>query len=302
MGSSVKKLVTIVGTNASGKSSLGVELARYFDGEIISADSRQVYRGLDIGTGKLTDEEMSGVPHHLIDIADVGDRYSVADFQTQAYKICDSLIEAGRLPFIVGGTGLYVRSVVEGYQLLAIPPNWGRRDELESLAGDELWSYLRHLDKEAADRIAKNNKRRLVRAIEILERGGTLSDTFNNVPRYTVLQLGVTWPLDVLRSRIDKRLRDRLDVGMVDEVRVLLSKGISYEELDSLGLEYRYIARLVRGEYEDEDELFENLRRAIYQFSRQQLMWFRRDTNTHWLDTSEDYIAEARQLIENFQS
>ncbi|WP_131804101.1 tRNA (adenosine(37)-N6)-dimethylallyltransferase MiaA [Pseudofrankia sp. BMG5.36] len=295
-----RKLVVITGTNASGKSMLGVELARHFGGEVISADSRQVYRHLDIGTGKLTSDEMRGVPHHLIDVADIGDRFSVADFQAMAYALTDEISERGRLPFIVGGTGLYVRSVVEGYQLISVPPDWDRRNALEALTDEQLRERLSGLDDTALERVSGDNRRRMIRAIEILDSGFAYPPDRPNEPRYNVLQLGLTWPTEVLRRRVDQRLKDRLAAGMVDEVKAILDKGHSADELDSLGLEYRHIVRLIRGEYQSEDELYENLRRAIYRFSRQQMVWFRRDTAIHWLDCEQNYFDEARGLIESF--
>lgn len=294
------KALAIVGTNASGKSALGVAVALRFSGEIISADSRQVYRGLNIGTGKLTGDEMQGIRHHLIDVMDLGRRYSVADFQGSAYRIIDEIAARGKLPIMVGGTGLYVRSVVDGYQLTRAQPDLALRDRLERLTNDELHHLLNELAPDAAGAIDPRNRRRIIRAVEIREQGFPYSTSHANAPKYKFCQLGLTWPRDVLRERIQSRLRKRLDEGMVQEVRKLLSEGVSFERLEALGLEYRYVARFLQGGYASEEELFDELSRAIYRFAMRQLAWFRRDKSIIWLDHSEDYKDQAFALIESF--
>jgi tRNA dimethylallyltransferase len=295
------KLVAVVGTNASGKSALGVALAKIFDGEIVSADSRQVYRGLDIGTGKLDAQEMRGVVHHLIDVLDPTERrFSLAEYQRLAYDVIDDVRRRGRLPILVGGTGLYVRAVVEGYNLAEAPPDLGRRAQLETLPAADLWQLLASYDKSASEKIDPRNARRIIRAIEIIERGVEYPHTFANEPRYRTLQLGLTWPPDLLRARIDARLRNRLEVGMVEEAENLMARGLTAELMDSLGLEYRHLAKLVTGEYQDTEELFEKLRTAIYRFSRRQMSWFRKDESIIWLDAQRNYVDEAATLIEEF--
>jgi tRNA dimethylallyltransferase len=294
-------LIAVVGTNASGKSRLGIVLAKRCQGEVVSADSRQVYRGLDIGTGKLSKEEMGGIPHHLIDVADPSmDRFSLADFQTLAYGAISAIQERGRLPIVVGGTGLYVRAITEGYVLAPAPPRLERRSELEALDDSTLWHTLATLDEEAARITDPRNRRRVIRAIEILEHGSRLVRASSNRPRYRVLQLGVTWPPDVLRQRILFRLRDRIEAGMIDEARNLSRQGVTSEVMDALGLEYRFLAKFLKGEYRDESEFVEKLSAAIYRFSRRQLSWFKKDQGTVWLDTSEDYVAQAVGLVRDF--
>ena len=294
------KAVAIVGTNASGKSALGVAVALRFSGEIISADSRQVYRGLDIGTGKLTPGEMHGIRHHLIDVMDLGRRYSVADFQGSAYRLIDEITARGKLPIIVGGTGLYVRSVVDGYQLTNAQPDLALRDQLERLTNDELHHRLNELAPDAARTIDPRNRRRIIRAVEIRQQGFAFNTSHVNAPQYKFCQMGLTWPRDVLRERIRSRLRQRLDEGMVDEVRNLLIEGVSFSRLEALGLEYRYVARFLQGEYASEEELFDQLSRAIYRFAMRQLAWFRRDKSIIWLDHSEDHKEQAFKLVESF--
>jgi tRNA dimethylallyltransferase len=294
------KAVAIVGTNASGKSALGVAAALRFGGEIISADSRQVYRGLDIGTGKLTRDEMHGIRHHLIDVMDLGTRYSVADFQRSAYRLIDEITARGRLPIMVGGTGLYVRSVVDGYQLTRARPDLALRDRLEQLTNEELHHRLNELAPDAAETIDPRNRRRIIRAVEIREQGFPFKTSHVNAPQYEFCQLGLTWPRDVLRERIKARLRTRLDEGMIGEVRNLLDEGVSFERLEALGLEYRFVARFLRGEYASEEELFDELGRAIYRFAMRQLAWFRRDKSIIWLDHTADHQEQAFELIESF--
>lgn len=301
-GSELPRLVAVVGTNSSGKSALGVELARAFDGEVISADSRQVYRGLDLGTGKVTVDEMAGVRHHLLDVVDVGDPFSLADFQRLAYEAIDATLTAARRPFLVGGTGLYARAIVEGYELVSVEPDPERRAELDGWPTDRLLAELNRLDPTAAEQIDLPNRRRLVRAVEIASAGYRREETRRRRSRYTTLMLGVTWPLDVLDERIAVRLRDRLDAGMIAEVQGLLDGGADPAFLDGLGLEYRFVLRYLQGEYGSEDELFDALRRAISRFARRQLSWFRRDREIVWLDTAGDYEEEARGLVERFLS
>ena len=271
-----------------------------FGGEIISADSRQVYRGLDIGTGKLTRDQMQGIRHHLIDVMDLGTRYSVADFQKSAYRLIDEITARSKVPIIVGGTGLYVRSVVDGYQLTKAQPDLALRDRLERLTNDELHQLLHELAPDAAKAIDPRNRRRIIRAVEIREQGFPFNTSHVNAPQYKFCQLGLTWPRDVLRERIRSRLRKRLDEGMVQEVRNLLIEGVSFEQLEALGLEYRLIARFLQGEPASEEELFDELSRAIYRFAMRQLAWFRRDKSIIWLDPSKDYQEQAFELIEDF--
>ncbi len=294
------RLVAVVGTNSSGKSALGIDLARRFGGEVISADSRQVYRGLDLGTGKVTSEEMAGVPHHLLDVVEPGETFSLAAFQGLAYEAIDDVIARGRLPLLVGGSGLYVRAVVEGYQLVDAEPDPERRAELASWSDERLLAELERLDPTAARQLDLPNRRRLVRAVEIAAAGHARADTRRAEPRYRTLMLGLTWPTPVLDERIAVRLRARMDAGLVAEVQGLLAAGVDADFLEALGLEYRFTIRHLRGEYESEEELFEHANRGVRRFSRRQLSWFRRDRELVWLDGDGDYAEQAVQLIERF--
>ena len=294
------KLVVILGTNASGKSDLGIRLASHFGGEVVSADSRQVYRGLDLGSGKITPAQAASVKHHLIDVADVSEYFSLAQYQRDAYRAIDSIAACGGRPFLVGGTGLFLSAIVEGYQLVDVPPNDPLRAELESLPLAQLVERLERVDPDGARRIDQRNPRRIIRAIEIACAGHGHSAAHRRSPRYHCLQLGLTWPRPVLEERIDKRLRERLASGMIEEVAGLRTRGVSDLRLEKLGLEYRYISRYLRGELGTLDDLQLQLGTAIRQFAKDQLTWFKRDSRILWLDPFGDIFQEARDRIEEW--
>ncbi len=289
------KLIVIAGTNASGKSGLGIELAKRYGGEVVSADSRQVFRGLDLGSGKITPEETQGVPHHLIDVCGAGEFYSMADFQKQAYEAIDSIIARGKLPFLVGGTGLYVASVADGYVMSNRMPDLAYRNELEKLSTGELYRML--VEKMPDTDVEPRNRNRVMRVLEKIHDGDDVTPT--QQPRYETLRLGVTWERDVLRQRIDERLDRRLDQGMIEEVQNLLNQGVSETFMLKLGLEYKFITQYLRGDYAFE-EMKELLATAIKQFAKRQMTWFRRDQSIHWLDMTGDPAGEAQALIDDF--
>lgn len=290
------RMVAVVGTNASGKSSLGVRLAQRFGGEIVSADSRQVFRGLDLGSGKISPEETRGVPHHLLDVCEPNNFFSMADFQNLAYRAIDGILARGRVPFLVGGTGLYVASVTEGYQLSDRVPNLAYREELETKTTPELYEML--ASAVPGVEIDRNNRNRVMRALEKLESGDTQMPS--REAKYRVLKLGVSWDRETLKKRIDERLERRMNEGMVDEVRTLIKNGASHEFLMKLGLEYRFLTRYLDGEFASEQEMTEALSAAIKKFAKRQMTWFRRDPDIHWLDMTGDAYGQACALIEEF--
>ncbi len=296
---SLPKLVVILGPTACGKSGLGVELAKQYNGEIVSADSRQVYRGLDLGTGKITPEEMEGVPHHLLDVAEPGEQYSVARFQEEAYGAIDDILSRGRLPFLVGGTGLYLRAVSEGYVFHEAPPDPTLRGALEALPTQALRDRLTAAGVEL-DEDCFNNRPRLVRLIEKLENGEDPHAEAERKPRYDVLTLGVSYPRETVCQRIDRRLWARIDAGMLEEVATLRSQGVSDDFLEGLGLEYRYILHYLTGELSSVEALADELGRAIKRFAKRQVSWFKKDKDVHWLDMEGDPIAQARILLDAF--
>ena len=293
------KLIVILGTTACGKSGLGVTLAKKYGGEVVSADSRQVYRGLDLGTGKVTAEEMEGVPHHLLDVAQPGEQYSVARFQQEAYAAIDGVLARGNLPFLVGGTGLYVRAVSEGYVFHEAPPDPALRAELEALPIEELRRRLTHAGVELDDDCF-HNRPRLVRLLEKVQSGEDPHAERELCPRYDVLTLGVNYPRETVCRRIDDRLLARLEAGMVEEVAALRENGVSDAFLEGLGLEYRYILHYLTGEIPTEEQLVEELGRAIKRFAKRQVSWFKKDRDVHWLHMEADPAAEASALIDEF--
>ena len=290
------KIVAVVGTNASGKSALGIRLAKQFEGEIISADSRQVFRGLDLGSGKVTTEEMQGVPHYLIDVREPGEFFSMADFQKMSYEKIEEIRARKHLPMIVGGTGLYVDSVLDGYLLSDQEPDLAYRAELEKLTTPALYAKLVTLVPDV--NVEKNNRNRVMRMLERIHDGD------NAVPskqaRYDSLRLGVSWERDVLAKRIDERIHMRLEQGMIEEVQGLLDSGVSRDFLLGLGLEYRYITQYLIGEIPDRDDMLAQLAHAIKKFAKRQMTWFRRNPDIIWLDMQGDAYAQACDEIEKF--
>ncbi|HZU67132.1 MAG TPA: tRNA (adenosine(37)-N6)-dimethylallyltransferase MiaA [Ktedonobacteraceae bacterium] len=296
----LQDLVVILGPTASGKSGLGIALARRFDGEIVSADSRQVYRGLDIGTAKVTPEERALVPHHLLDVADPREIYTVSQFQQQANAAIANIVARGHQPFLVGGSPHYIQAVVDHLDIPPVPPQPELRAQLESRPLPDLLAQLEELDPRSAATIDRRNPRRVIRALEVcLITGKPFSQQRAiSAPLYRSLLLGIEWPRDILYQRIDARVDERMRQGMVQEVGDLLAQGVSHERLEALGLEYRFISRLLRGEYASEDEMVQRLKYAIHDFTRRQLTWFRRDTRIVWVANGDE--EEAAVLVSRF--
>lgn len=294
------KLVVITGTNASGKSGLGIELAVKYGAEIVSADSRQVFEGLNLGSGKVTVEEMKGVAHHLIDVAKPNDFYALRQFQNQAYEAIDGILERGNKAFMVGGTGLYVNSVVDGYRLNTAEPDMELRKEVEAKSKEELIEIIKKVDASVLERIDINNKRRLERAAEKALAGDLRENPSEK--RYDSLVIGVTWPRDVLYERIRVRLDKRLEEGMIDEIRDLREAGASDDFLYKLGLEYRYILMYLRGEFADYQAFYDKLFMEIRHLAKEQMTWFRKRKDIHWIDMQDNPFDAAVKLIDEFYS
>ena len=292
------KLIVILGTNASGKSGLGIELALKYDAEIVSADSRQVFRGLDLGSGKVTEEEMQGVPHYLLDVAEPGDFFSLKDYQEQAYKAIDGIIAKEKLPFLVGGTGLYVNAVVDGYELAEAPVDGALRKKVEAMSLEELGELVRSRLDTVPDNLDFKNKRRLERAAEKILQGKPLN--LESAKRYDTLCLGVTWERQKLYKRIEERLDKRLEQGMIEEVQGLIDRGVSDDFLYRLGLEYRYILLYLRGRFLSKEEFREELFKEIRHLAKEQMTWFRKRKDIIWLDMEADPIGQASQQIDLF--
>lgn len=294
----MEKLAVITGTTASGKSDIAVELAKRFDAEIVSADSRQVFTGLDIGSGKITCEEMQGVPHHLLDVAHPNDFFSMADYQRLAYSAADDILSRGRRAFLVGGTGLYINAVVDGYNLQEARPDPEVRRSIEGRTPEELMDIIRNVDPEILNRVDVKNKRRLERAAEKALSGMTKDNP--NSPRYDTLIIGVTWPRDILYERIHIRLDRRLEQGMIDEVAKLREQGADDEFLYKLGLEYRYILMYLRGDFDSYEAFYNKLFMEIRHLAKEQMTWFRKRKDIHWIDMQTDPLKQASVLLEEF--
>jgi tRNA dimethylallyltransferase len=295
-------LVVVLGPTASGKSALGIALAQRWHGEIVSADSRQVYCGLDIGTAKVTPAERALVPHHLLDVVGPTQTYTVAQFQHDATAAIDDIVRRGKLPLLVGGSPHYIQAVVDALDIPAIAPQPELRQRLEQLPLSELLAQLEQLDPQSAATIDRHNPRRVIRALEVcLVSGRPFSEQRGKAaPRYRSLLLGISWPREQLYQRIDQRVDERMQQGMVNEVRSLLRAGVSYERLDALGLEYRFISRLLRGEFSREAEMVTRLKYAIHDFTRRQLSWFRRDTRIVWIAGGGQMEQQANEIVEEF--
>ncbi len=289
-------IIAIVGPTASGKSSLGIYLAQKVGGEIISADSRQVYTGLDIGTGKVTTKEMARVPHHLLDVASPKKQFTVDDFVQKASSAMSSIYATGRVPIVVGGTGLYIDMLLGRMSYPAVPPNPALRARLEKKSVKELFAMLTALDPARARNIDAKNPRRLVRAIEIAKALGS-----NPIPstekKYEILWLGINPSDATLKKNIRVRLKARIKAGMVAEATRLHAQGLSYKRMRELGLEYRFLADYLE-EKLSKEEFAADLERAIWQYAKRQRTWFKRNKDIHWVSTK----TEALRLAKRFTS
>lgn len=282
-------LIAIIGPTASGKTSLATALAYDLDSEIISGDSRQVYRGMDIGTGKdLEDYVVKGrqIPYHLIDIVEPGYKYNVFEYQRDFLKAYEDICRRGKLPILCGGTGMYVESVLKGYRLLPVPENPALRERLSGKSLDELTAILSTY-KKLHNSTDVDTVKRAVRAIEIEEYYRQTPVQEREFPHLKSLIIGVSIDRDLRRKKISERLRERLDAGMVEEVRGLLGRGIAPEDLIYYGLEYKYLTLYVTGQM-THAEMVHDLEIAIHQFAKRQMTWFRgmerRGFNIHWID------------------
>ena len=303
-------LLVILGATAGGKTGLAVKVAVHLDGEIISADSRQVYRGMDLGTGKDL-VEYGDIPYHLIDIADPGSEYNVFQFQHDCFDRIETIWQQQRLPIICGGTGMYLDAVLRGYRLVAVPRNQQLRDELELLSDSALRQKLLELKPEQHNRTNLEQRERLVRAIEIavgeqeINRGTRneyMSPDLLPLPEISPLVFGIKWPREILRKRIAVRLRQRFDAGMIDEVQQLYDAGVAWEKLEFYGLEYRLIAQYLQGKL-NRNDMAQKLHSAIGQFAKRQETFFRRmekwGVEINWLDGEGDVFGELCEIVEN---
>ena len=313
----MKKIIVLLGSTASGKTKLAVNLAKKFKGEIVSADSRQVYRGLDIGTGKdlseykikksrkqeslpdgaLAKAGKKAIRYHLIDIVSPKKQFTVADFQRLATNAIKQIIKKGSVPMIVGGTGLYIDALTQGF---SIPPkaNAKLQQRLNKLSLTKLLSRLKKVDLKTYKIIDKKNRRRVQRALEIYYVSGQAKSTQPSNPTspYEVLYIGIKIPKEKLDKKIEQRLSSRLRQGMIKEVRDLHKKGLSWKRMEALGLEYRYLARFLQGKI-DREELEDQLGRAIKKYAKRQRTWFKRNKKIQWVTTNREAGTLIRQFL-----
>ena len=297
--------LVVLGPTASGKTALGVQLAAAYNGEIISADSRQVYRGLDSGAGKDLDEYVidgRAIPYHLIDIADLDTEFSVFDYQQHFYACFEDLRRRNVLPVVVGGTGLYLEAALQGYRMVAAPENAELRAQLSDLPDKAIIARLRALKPDLHNITDTVDRERTIRAIQIAEY--TRRHPPPPAPDIRPLILGTRWPREELHRRIDARLRARLDTGLIEEVQGLLDAGVSPERLRNLGLEYRYVTDFLEGCIKNRNDLRQKLAAAIANFAKRQLTWFRRMERNgaiiHWVDRANS--DAARNVVDAHRS
>jgi len=292
-------LLTILGPTASGKTRLAVALAGELNGEIISADSRQVFRGMDIGSGKDL-HEYGNVPCHLIDILNAGEEFSVFAFQRLFAEAFEGITGRGRLALLCGGTGMYLDAALRGYRLVEVPEDEGVRAELAAQSDSELAAMLRELRPGQHNTTDLADRQRTIRAIEIARHERDRTTAPEPFPHIRPLVIGIRWERPELRRRITERLVQRLGSGMIEEVQRLHEGGIAWERLNYYGLEYRYVGAFLRGELTRND-LFQKLNSAIHDFAKRQETWFRRmernGVSIHWVDGEADPLGEARRIV-----
>lgn len=293
------KVIIVLGQTATGKSDLGVRLAKKFNGEIISADSRQVYKGLDIGTGKITKKEGRGVPHHLLDVVNPRHVYTAAEYTRAAAKILRYIAEKERVPIVVGGTGFYIDALLGNITLSNVPPDKELRVMLEKKTTSMLLKQLEKLDPVRAQNIDTKNRRRIIRAIEIAKNTGETIYKKQGDQKYDVLKIGIKMEDAMLKKNIKKRLLVRLKQGMIAEARKLHKKGLSWRRMEELGLEYQYLSRYLR-RYLSRKEMVEKLNTEIWRYARRQKTWFKRDKNIQWFTPSE--YKKIERNVNNFLS
>jgi len=294
-------LLIVLGPTASGKTSLAVKLANKLQGEIISADSRQVYRGMDIGSGKDL-EEYGDIPYHLIDIVSPGHEFNLFEFQKHFVDAYSDIKGRHKLPMLVGGTGMYLDSILSGYKLVEAPVNTSLREQLSTMDMNALAERLQTHNPNLHNTTDLLERERLIRAIEIAEAEKQTEATCTILPKITPLVLGIRWERDTLKQRIRTRLKQRLEQGMIEEVDHLHTQGVSWETLHFYGLEYRFVAAFLQHQL-NRNDMYQKLYSAICTFAKQQEKWFKRMERKgiciHWLDGSKDIYQQAVDFLQN---
>lgn len=298
INNSKPKIIAIVGPTASGKSDLAIYLTKKFNGEIINADSRQIYKGMDIGTGKVTKKEQKIVPHHLLDIVSPKKEFTVANYKNKAIKTIYQILKRKKLPIICGGSGFYISAIIDNLEFPKIKPDKKLRKKLEKKSPKELYKMLLKLDRSRAKNIDSKNPRRLIRALEIILKSKKPISKLKNEPLFDSLVLGIYKDKKELNKLIEKRLKKRFKQGMINEVKKLKKAGISWQRLYDFGLEYRYISLYLRGIL-NKQEMFNQLLKAIKKYAKRQMTWFNKyplTSNVIWIKNKK----EAKKLVKSF--
>lgn len=304
-----KKLIVILGPTASGKTDLSIELAKKYNGEVVSADSRQVYKKMDVGSGKITKKEMQGIPHWLLDVANPKRRFTVAQYQKLALSAIKKIHKKNKIPILVGGTGFYIQSIVDGIVIPKVKPDWKLRKKLEKKSNEKLYKMLKKMDLRRAESIDKQNPRRLIRALEIiLKTGKPVPPITGSRPTSTqlggrratnlfkILEIGITKTPEELKKSIHKRLIKRLKNNlMINEVKKLHAAGLSWKRLEEFGLEYRFVAQYLQNKI-TKKEMVNKIQLESEHYAKRQMTWFKRNRRINWI---KDYKESAR-LIDNF--
>jgi len=301
-----KKLIVILGPTASGKSELAIKLAKRFNGEIISADSRQVYKGMDIGTGKVTKKEMKGIPHYLLDVASPKRRFTVVQYRKLALKAINKIFKKVHVPFLCGGTGFYIQAVVDGIIIPEVPPDRKLRKELERKTVKELFNRLKKIDSQRAKTIEPKNKRRLIRALEIVKKIGPVPILKKKPLPYPVLMIGIKKERQELKKLIKKRLFKWLKQGFLKEILKLRKFGLSWEKIEDFGIHYRVVAQYLQNKTLRQAQgklsykkMIENSLRELQNYTKRQMTWFKRDKRIIWLKNQKEAEKLVRKFLEN---
>jgi len=291
-----RKIIVILGPTASGKSALALKIAKKINGEIISADSRQVYKGLDIGSGKITRKEMGGVPHYCLDIVSPKKIFTVVDFKKCADKAIEKIFAKNKIPIIVGGTGLYIQAIVDNIVLPEVKPNWKLRKELEKKTTEEMFKMLKKIDPERARNIDAKNPRRLIRAIEIAKKLGRTPKLMSMSRRdLDIRQIGIKLPDEILKKNIEKRIKKMLKGGLVAETKKLKSSGLPWKRIYELGFEYKYPALFLQNKI-GKDEMLAKMLVENRNYAKRQMTWFKKDKRIKWISKEK----QADKLIKKF--
>ncbi len=295
----------ILGQTASGKTDLSIKLAKKYIGEVVSADSRQVYKGMDIGSGKITKKEMQGIPHHLLDIANPKRKFTVNQYQKLAMKDIKNIQKRGKIPFLVGGTGFYIQSIVDGIVIPEVKPDWKMRKKLEKLSNEKLFKKIKKLDPERAKTIDKNNPRRLIRALEIvLKTKKPVPELGHQTSQLSVLEIGIKKSPEELKKLIKKRLLKRLkNEAMINEVKKLHNppageSGLSWKRLEEFGLEYRFVAQYLQNKITYK-EMTDKIQKESEHFAKRQMTWFKKDKRIKWIINFKETICLVDKFLLN---